>query len=546
MKKHMYAFLCILTFFGSKAQDTGEIKDATIIIEKNKNIQLPASTRNFEKIPSNNSTPSEIQIPFHLTTIQPFVRPMEFELKALKLQTTPLEKYYGNILKIGFGNYYSPLLDAYFYNKRNKQYSYGANIQHISFGTGPIDGKNSSEGNTKIHIEGKIIQKKYSITGNIGYQHQYFHYYGYNPDALIQSDSIFQNYHKTSSNVLLSNDSDSSSFLNYNAKISLQNQTSREKNTENNINVALDLSKKINNSFTSKFSLSANWMQYSQFQITQRYWYNISPQVFYTKKKFFISAGINIAIQSDTINKQISVYPLITGKYKLHSLADIYTRIYGENNLTTWKNLTDINPYLSRTPSLIWNNNNKIFAWELEIQGHYNVFSYTVGYSFSSYSTYGFFVPSFKDSTQYSILYETKGFTSHNFFIKMDFLHTSGIKASFKGEYFIYNTSLVAKPFHLPEYKAELEVSYLFYNKIDVTLSAYFMGGIFGYSALKKEKEIKLLNPFADVAMNVQYLFSKKISAFLTCNNILNKDYQVLTNYPVRQFTLKIGAVYCF
>ena len=53
-------------------------------------------------------------------------------IKAARIVGEPATKLYNNYLRLGFGNYWTPLADLYWSSTRDKKKTYGVRINHIS------------------------------------------------------------------------------------------------------------------------------------------------------------------------------------------------------------------------------------------------------------------------------------------------------------------------------------------------------------------------------------------------------------------------------
>jgi len=160
--------------------DEGEIEDASFVVEKNLEIELPQQNREYEKIPPLPSNPtSQINQSYNYLSIIPALSNLNIPNRALKLKSQPLEKFYGGNVTAGFGNYLTPYLDASLFNKRENKYALGVNLNHISSRNGPVDKENSGSSETGAAIDTRYYGEKLTVGAKLNYDRRMVHYYGY-------------------------------------------------------------------------------------------------------------------------------------------------------------------------------------------------------------------------------------------------------------------------------------------------------------------------------------------------------------------------------
>ena len=117
-------------------------------------------------------------------------------IKAARIIGEPATKLYNNYLRLGFGNYWSPLAELYLNSTRNTSKNYGFRATHRSswgeIGTAGDEGEHSAEyygqvpfSLTDVSLFGKMITKgNLQLSGDLGYEHDMSLYYGF-PDSTL-------------------------------------------------------------------------------------------------------------------------------------------------------------------------------------------------------------------------------------------------------------------------------------------------------------------------------------------------------------------------
>ena len=106
-------------------------------------------------------------------------------IKAARILGEPATKLYNNYLRLGMGNYWSPLADLYWCSTRDREKTYGVRFNHrSSWGTLPDYGKNHF-GLTDVTLFGKyIVADKLQLSTDLNYEHDHNLYYGFTDDKL--------------------------------------------------------------------------------------------------------------------------------------------------------------------------------------------------------------------------------------------------------------------------------------------------------------------------------------------------------------------------
>ena len=116
-------------------------------------------------------------------------------IKAARIIGEPATRLYNNYIKLGGGNYWSPLAELYFNSLRSNNKSYGIRAVHrSSWGTigrpndtvpSPTHYGQAPFSYTDITLFGKLItNKNLQLSADLGYQNDFNRYYGFNDSTL--------------------------------------------------------------------------------------------------------------------------------------------------------------------------------------------------------------------------------------------------------------------------------------------------------------------------------------------------------------------------
>lgn len=134
--------------------------------------------------------------PYRLTSVY---APSRF--KAARVVSEPRTRLYNNYFRIGLGNKWSPLLDAYLTSTTSRQYSYGFSVNHrSSWGTlGDSDTPAEYYGPahyslTDVALFGKaVINESMQLNSDISFQNDYNLYYGFTDSVLAAKGMLRDN-----------------------------------------------------------------------------------------------------------------------------------------------------------------------------------------------------------------------------------------------------------------------------------------------------------------------------------------------------------------
>lgn len=116
-------------------------------------------------------------------------------IKAARIIGEPATRLYSSYIKLGGGNYWSPLAELYYNSLRSNDKSYGIRMVHRS-SWGTIGRANDSVPSpthygqapfsyTDINVFGKLITKKnLQLSADVGYQNDFNRYYGFDDSTL--------------------------------------------------------------------------------------------------------------------------------------------------------------------------------------------------------------------------------------------------------------------------------------------------------------------------------------------------------------------------
>ena len=111
----------------------GAVQDQEFIIQKDRVIRMPKKLRGFEKMPS-------LPQPKALAPLEFPVAPFFLSIPAAEIVPEPAQKEwelpkletYPGLVRVGYGNYLSPLIEGRYQSTQSEDWQYAAKVFHQS------------------------------------------------------------------------------------------------------------------------------------------------------------------------------------------------------------------------------------------------------------------------------------------------------------------------------------------------------------------------------------------------------------------------------
>jgi hypothetical protein len=524
----------------------GEIESMEIEIVKEREITLPKANRNFDKIPpkpSETSIKAPVTYDFRSFSFQaPQINP---QVRPLKLKAESPSDIYGGFLRLGYGNYASPLIEGYINNKRDKNKLYGARLYHHSSGKGPVDGKNSGSGNTSLSVYGRSLSDALALSGNIGFENRTTHFYGYPQGEPIGKDSLKQSFNliKLGGELTNARNSDFSYKLGGNFSYLTDKYDARE----SEVGLAFKSGYEIDDD--SRIDLKADYTvisrKDSQVDAKARSLFTVAPSFeFLPIEDLKLSIGLIAAFENDTIDsKSVHVYPNFKATYPLSPSVDAVGYISGGMDKVSLQSLSNENLWLA--PNVAVFHTNRVLDFGAGLNARLgNKVSAHAGLSTTLLKNWYSYINRPEDPSKFITVYDRGTVRRNNLYVALSYVQSELAKFMVRGDFYGYAADDLSEVWHRPTTKLTANASINVYQKLIFTADIIAQGGM---KALDPETggTVKLAGAF-DLNFKAEYLFSPSFSAFVQLNNITSNKYPVLLNYPVRGFQALAGITWSF
>lgn len=449
-------------------------------------------------------------------------------LKPLALmQDTGLQLGIRNYVKAGFGNYTTPYIAAavsFGDGKKSLLNLYGNYISS----KGKITNQDFSE--LQLRGMGSYFTEKNEVYARAGIHARQYYQYGYDQTLhAYPKDSVSRKYQDFSVAAGLRNIAVNDLHVNYNPNVAAHVFSRQNKVNESTLILEAPVEKKFGESVSLKVAAKADITNFTNkttavhTNITNNL-FQVSPELVYYSDRFTFHGGVTPSWD----NGELSVLPNIYGEAQLQDKVLIVQAGWvGRFVKNSFRSLSLVNPYMA-DPSFLMNTK------EVQYYGGVKAtlgkhFSFNAKAAFVTYKNMPLFVNDFNDGKSFIIRNESK----------MNALQIHGDMSVVSQDKFTLTAALDVNTY------SGLKDNANAWHMIPVQLTGsfrwnafkqvLFKADLFTFSGapalLKNNNEIKLKG--TDLSAGAEFKITKKFSAWLDLNNILDNKYQRFNNYPV-------------
>lgn len=485
--------------------------------------------------------PSNLKTKYNIKTIKP-----------AKLVGSPLDELYNSRLKLGIGNYFTPLAEFSIQNLRSKDYAVGAYAYHKSSHSKLelADGNNvnAGYGKNRINLYGKRFYRGVNVKGDVYLNTDKYRYYGYNteltPDTALDKKDIRQFYTNIGAKAeIFSTVADSGEFE---YRIGLEGSYFGDdyQNRENNLKVPVNFGfniKSFHIDVDSKYNLYSRLFDSlnSREQIVQ-----VRPMIKKRGEQWEIQFGINTYFTNEA-KSDFNFYPEARFRFAvIENVMEAFVGVYGSLEENTMIKITTENPYL-KPATRVENTNHKLIGYG----GFEGLLSSNSGYraevSFNTVENAYFFINDTSNMLMNQFITVSDNYEMIKFSGELWYSPFSFLDFYLKGNYRSYNMASLDKPWQTPSFNMNFRASYNFKEKIYAKLDIIQVGERYAYNFTQPDEPI-VLDPIRDLNLGLEYKYSQVLSGFVEFNNLLSKQYYLWNQYPSQKLNVMLGFSYKF
>lgn len=547
-------FVCIglLVTLSAHAQDLeieedGEVQTGEIVIEKDRKIVLPQARKLYEKVQSPEFESEAVSIPAKFKTFSYNPAVQLPDLKAAQPENDGTkEDIYDHYVKAGFGNFTSPLLQADFNLITDDTKVFRAKLDHLSFGNGAKDGKNSASSYSDVGVDGKIVGDNMTFSTGVGYTTTTDYFYGYQPGLEIDRENIRHKYDFLRASIGVE-DNDAENEVDYALAVRYNSVKDNYSASESGVTIGTGFN------YTKTFFVDGEFIfsKYDQNTFSlNRNFFRINPYYRLLAGGVTVDAGFSFtsaAANGEPFGSS-AVFPFGRANYAVSDYVDLFARLDGGISFNSYEGYARANPYLMQ--DLLVNNSrvNYDFMAGAALKANES-FSIKVHVGLQSVKNMEHFRSVLPDTTTFEVTYIPGNTKILELGSKVQVNINDQNQVALNAAILNYSSKDLDEFYHLPTSKIELTGEHGMMDKLTIGWQFNLLGGINGLqsngTAPGSESTVKLA-AITELNLYFDYQINERVGAFLQFNNILNKNYERYINYPMRGLQVKAGASFRF
>ncbi|HHJ09306.1 MAG TPA: hypothetical protein ENK25_00235 [Bacteroidetes bacterium] len=481
--------------------------------------------------------PKPMMIPYHFKPIKP-----------ARMEGESIPRLYKNYLKLGIGNYITPLAEISISSLRSLDHACGFYLGSLSsLGKVKLANGKKVDGNyedMKMMFYGKKMYRSSTIDGTLFLKRDKVLYYGYNPllDTALSKDNIRQVFLNPGADVHYYSTHTDSTHLNFDFRLRYDYFSDKYSHYQHGVKLNANLFKMFDGK-TVGLNMDMNYFNADIYPVGKfNTVANIEPWYFQSSDEWRIKASITGTVDATQENTIFRLYPKIRFQFKIiPEYLMAYLGVDGGMKINDYQTIVGVNPYIK--PGLHVHNTDHKMDFYVGLSGSFVPGTeYKLHGSYSLVDNMPFFV---NDTNRVGNRFYVQNDDVQVARVSGEFVTQAGKKLSLRlwAEFKDYSMSYLYKPWHMPGVNASLGVRYNLMDKILVTADMIFIGKRYVLSP-DPVPDVITLKAYPDLNLGIEYRYRKILSFFLRFNNLAGIKYQNWNQYPTQGFFIMGGFTY--
>jgi hypothetical protein len=488
-------------------------------------------------------------------------------IRPASLLPDPLSKLYRNYVKIGFGNYITPLAEISITNERSKKGAIGIQARHFST-NGKVELQNQQKAfagymDNDISLFGKKFLKKSTFSGSVDFNQKTRYAYGY--------DTIFKNYEPEKKDIRLN-------YYNAGAQIGLASVKLDSTGFSYDFGLSYDFFHDTKTLYQHNFGLNGlmaksfkgfyagSGLRFDYYSYPDsvysdpRYIAEINPFIKKRTNEWSVKLGFKALLEKGTAEKAVlHIYPDLNFTFNIvPSYVSFFADLSGKLVRNEPLNVIGTNPFFFPDKTLFWvpNTDNSLVVkvglqGSTGIEGDYQVSaSYSVVNDMLFFSNHilmdgivplrrgNYFLP-FRDDAEVLNIHGEMGGKITEF-----------LTFTSAANYYRYTLAEFDYAWNKPNWDVQAGLRYNLMNKIIAGLDLNTLGkrrlmvttedvqvAGFSYQTIEMPATI-------NINLSAEYRYTKILSFWMKFNNISFNRYYEWAYYPSQRFMCLVGFTY--
>lgn len=454
-----------------------------------------------------------------------------------------------NFVKLGFGNYTTPLIDVNFMSLRNDKYQYGVKFNHFS-SRGSIKAMDQEFRNVRVAsneflAHGKYFIKQHTLSGAIGFDGDYNTFYGFNsPDSVLDINDLRQRFFKPTVKLGIASSRPDADDLNYHLDFSFYNLTDKFDQAESDVRLETGVRKGLGIGLAQlNFDFDRTAYSFGDTGLNRNI-YMVKPSYIFRQDRLAFDLGFivggengltdslkpsktyffpNVKVVYDLNDNGLLAFATLTGGIHRNSLETIRTR----------------NPFVGTFPDMRNTINRATLSaglkgriaeqYTFELSGSLQQNDFTL-----------FFLNDTTDFKRLQPVYDT---STTVFKAVASFGRMLGEKFNLNLhlQYQAFGLSNLDKPWMEPTFRTKLSGTYIIGKKLTLNADIFTFNGV---DYILPNGTAEKFKGIVDLNLSADYRYKDKLSFFLMANNIASANYFRWYNYPNFGFNVLAGVTF--
>jgi hypothetical protein len=539
-----------LNFSAAQTSVRGGLQDQVFVIQKDREIRLPKQIRSFEKMPA-------LPQPKALGSLTFPVLPFFLSVPASKIQAEPATKdwkvpkldLYPGLVRVGYGNFLSPLIEGRYLSTQSSEWQYATKFYHQSFGKGPVRWmeEESKESHTELAGDVSYFLDESELYASLDLKRDAYTFYGRDLGFVIPPNVDFAGPYFDSNKQLHGDlrlgirDLDKVGRIGYEGEVVLggfrDSYAVREQELgfegKGEFRPSKDMMATLGVSY---FTTATEDLKYD----LNRNYFSLRPEGHYDYGDFHFSAGVVLVSDNDSVaeSKQgIRIFPVLKSTYQVSESLQVNATISGDVERNTYRSFVQENPFLGPSDQLL--NTVTSFEFAAGVEGLVSDnLVYRAGLAVRRQSNLHFFVNSFADTARFELVYDQQA-TVLQFNTDVEYSVSEKYKVTAQFDFFHYNLSTLQTAWHRPTWTASMNHRFVPFKNLSLQANLQVLGGLKArglgqIETLPPQSEVVKLPVVVDLQVNLEYQINSRFAVFANGANLLNRNNLRWMNYPVR------------
>jgi hypothetical protein len=539
-----------LSFSAAQTSARGGLQDQVFVIQKDREIRLPKQIRSFEKMPA-------LPQPKALGTLSFPVMPFFLPVPASEIQAKPATKewnvpkldLYPGWVRVGYGNFLSPLIEGRYLSTQSADLQYATKFHHQSFGKGPVSWmeEESKESHTELAGDVSYFLDESELYSSLNLKRDAYTFYGRDlgfvipPNWDFASPYLVQNKQLHGDFNLGIRDLDKVGRIGYAGEVVLAGFRDSYAVREQELGFVGEGEFRPSKEITANLGLSyfTTATEDLRYDLNRNY-FSLRPEGQYTFGDFQFRAGVILVSENDSVAERkpgIRLFPVLKTTYQVSEKLQVNAAISGDVQRNTYRSFVQENPFLGPSDQLL--NTVAKISFAAGVEGILSdKLVYRAGIELRRQSNLHFFVNSYADTSRFELVYDQEA-TVFQFNSSVELSLTEKYTLGTQFDFFKYTLSNQQVAWHRPTWILQMNQRYAPFKKLSLQANLQVMGGLQarGLGAIDTnpvKKEVVKLPAVVDLQFKADYAVNPRLSIFAEGNNLLNRSNTRWLNYPVR------------